>query len=547
MDLRPAEVTSILEKEIESYKGETAMQSVGTVLSVGDGVARVYGLDDCMMSELLEFQNGVRGVALNLEEDNVGCVLLGDATKVKEGDTVRSSGRVISVPTGDALLGRVLNALGDPRDGKGPLAVTESDWRPIESPAPSVPERQPVKEPLQTGIKAIDAMIPIGRGQRELIIGDRQTGKSALLIDTILNQKTTGGGDPKNPAQMICIYVAVGQKQSTVVDVVRRLEAAGAMAYTIVVLASAIEEASMQYLAPYAGVTMAERFRDEGRHVVIMYDDLYKQALAYRQVMLLLRRPPGREAFPGDVFNLHSRLLERAAKLSDDAPKVNPRYKKGGGSITALPVVETQEGDVAAYIPTNVISITDGQIFLESNLFNSGVRPAVNAGISVSRVGGSAQIPAMKKIAGGMRLNLAQFRELAAFAQFGSDLDKATQSVLTRGEKLVEILKQGQYVPIPVEEQILIIYAGTSGGLDDVPTKNIQEFEKAFLRHMKDAHPEVAEEIRKTKQVSDEAKKTLDQAVATVKADFAAATAPAPAAKKAPPAPAAPAPAAKKH
>jgi F-type H+-transporting ATPase subunit alpha len=525
MDLRPAEVTSILEKEIETYQGETAMQSVGTVLSVGDGVARVYGLDDCMMSELLEFQNGVRGVALNLEEDNVGCVLLGDATKVKEGDTVRSTGRVISVPTGDSLLGRVVNALGDPRDGKGALGATEKDWRPIEAPAPSVPERQPVKEPLQTGIKAIDAMIPIGRGQRELIIGDRQTGKSALLIDTILNQKTTGGGDPKNPAQVICIYVAIGQKQSNVVDMVRRLEAAGAMAYTIVVVASAMEEASMQYLAPYGGVTMAERFRDEGRHVVIMYDDLYKQALAYRQVMLLLRRPPGREAFPGDVFNLHSRLLERAAKLSDEAPKVNPRYLKGGGSITALPVVETQEGDVAAYIPTNVISITDGQIFLESNLFNSGIRPAVNAGISVSRVGGAAQIPAMKKIAGGLRLNLAQFRELAAFAQFGSDLDKATQSVLTRGEKLVEILKQGQYVPMTVEEQILVIYAGTSGGLDDVPTKNVQEFEKAFLRHMKDAHPEVAEEIRTTKQVSDAAKKTLDQAVATVKAEFAQAAA----------------------
>jgi F-type H+-transporting ATPase subunit alpha len=524
MDLRPAEVTSILEKEIENYKGETAMQSVGTVLSVGDGVSRVYGLDDCMMSELLEFPNGVRGVALNLEEDNVGCVLLGDATKVKEGDTVRSSGRVISVPTGDAILGRVVNALGDPRDGKGPLGVTEKDWRPIEAPAPSVPERQPVKEPLQTGIKAIDAMIPIGRGQRELIIGDRQTGKSALLIDTILNQKTTGGGDPKNPAQVLCIYVAIGQKQSNVVDMVRRLEAAGAMAYTIVVVASAAEEASMQYLAPYAGVTMGERFRDEGRHVVIMYDDLYKQALAYRQVMLLLRRPPGREAFPGDVFNLHSRLLERAAKLSDEAPKINPRYLKGGGSITALPVVETQEGDVAAYIPTNVISITDGQIFLESNLFNSGMRPAVNAGISVSRVGGAAQIPAMKKIAGGLRLNLAQFRELAAFAQFGSDLDKATKSVLTRGEKLVEILKQGQYVPIPVEEQILIIYAGTSGGLDDFPTRLVTEFEKAFLRHMRDTHPEVAEGIRTTKTLSDEAKKVLDQAIATVKADLAPAT-----------------------
>jgi len=545
MDLRPAEVTSILEKEIETYQGETAMQSVGTVLSVGDGVARVFGLDDCMMSELLDFQNGVRGVALNLEEDNVGCVLLGDATKVKEGDTVRSTGRVISVPTGDQLLGRVVNALGDPRDGKGPLGVTDKDWRPIEAPAPSVPERQPVKEPLQTGIKAIDAMIPIGRGQRELIIGDRQTGKSALLIDTILNQKTTGGGDPKNPAQVICIYVAIGQKQSNVVDVVRRLEAAGAMAYTIVVVASAMEEASMQYLSPYAGVTMAERFRDEGRHVVIMYDDLYKQALAYRQVMLLLRRPPGREAFPGDVFNLHSRLLERAAKLSDEAPKVNPRYLKGGGSITALPVVETQEGDVAAYIPTNVISITDGQIFLESNLFNSGIRPAVNAGISVSRVGGAAQIPAMKKIAGGLRLNLAQFRELAAFAQFGSDLDKATQSVLTRGEKLVEILKQGQYVPMTVEEQILVIYAGTSGGLDDVPTRKVPDFEKAYLQFMRDNHPDVGAGIAKSKQVSDEAKKILDAAIASVKAEIApaetkpAVTAPKAAApattKKAPP------------
>ncbi|MFN0243711.1 MAG: F0F1 ATP synthase subunit alpha [Planctomycetota bacterium] len=531
MDLRPGEVTSILEKEIESYKGETAMQSVGTVLSVGDGVARVYGLDDCMMNELLEFPGGVRAVALNLEEDNVGCVLLGDATKVKEGDTVRTSGRVISVPTGDQLLGRVVNALGDPLDGRGPLGTTESDFRPIEAPSPSVVEREPVKEPLQTGIKAIDAMIPIGRGQRELIIGDRQTGKTALLIDTIINQKTTGGGDPKNPEQVICIYVAMGQKQSTVVDVVRRLELTQSMRYTIVVSASATDEASMQYLAAYAGVTMAERFRDEGRHVVIMYDDLYKQALAYRQVMLLLRRPPGREAFPGDVFNLHSRLLERAAKLSKDAPKINPRYKAGGGSITALPVVETQEGDVAAYIPTNVISITDGQIFLESNLFNSGVKPAVNAGISVSRVGGSAQIAGMKKIAGGLRLGLASYRALAAFAQFGSDLDKATQQELTRGEKLVEILKQGQYQPLPVEQQILVIYAGTSGGLDDFPTKRVQEFEKAYLRAMADTHPEVAEEIRTTKQVSDKAKATMDAVIKSVKAQLGAqnssATAPA--------------------
>jgi F-type H+-transporting ATPase subunit alpha len=517
MDLRPAEVTSILKKEIETYEGESSMQSVGTVLSVGDGVARVYGLDDCMMNELLEFSGGVRGVALNLEEDNVGCVLLGDATKVKEGDMVRTTGRIISVPTGPALLGRVVNALGDPIDGKGPLAVTEEDYLPIERPAPNVVERQPVSEPMQTGIKAIDAMIPIGRGQRELVIGDRQTGKTALLIDTILNQKSTGGGDPNHPEQVLCVYVAMGQKQSTIVDLVRRLEAAGAMAYTTVVGASATDEASMQYLAAYGGVTMAERFRDEGRHVVIMYDDLYKQALAYRQVMLLLRRPPGREAFPGDVFNLHSRLLERAAKLSDEAPKFNPRYKKGGGSITALPVVETQEGDVSAYIPTNVISITDGQIFLESNLFNSGVRPAVNVGISVSRVGGAAQLPGMKKTAGGLRINLAQYRELQAFAQFGSDLDKATQDALTRGEKLVEILKQGQYAPVAVADQIMIIYAGTSGGLDDFPTLRVQEFEEAFLTYMGDTHPEIAAGILETKVVSDEAKAVLDKAVTAVK------------------------------
>jgi F-type H+-transporting ATPase subunit alpha len=520
MDLRPAEVTSILEKEIETYKGDADLQSVGTVLSVGDGVARVYGLDDCMMNELLEFPEGVRGLALNLEEDNVGCVLLGDATKVKEGDTVRSTGRVISVPTGPQLLGRVVNALGDPLDGRGPLGTNESDLRPIEQPAPSVVEREPVREALQTGIKAIDAMIPIGRGQRELIIGDRQTGKTALLIDTIINQKTTAGGDPKKPEQVICIYVAMGQKQSTIVDVLRKLEHHGAMPYTIIVAASATDEASMQYLAAYAGVTMAERFRDEGRHVVIMYDDLYKQALAYRQVMLLLRRPPGREAFPGDVFNLHSRLLERAAKLSKDAPKVNPRYKAGGGSITALPVVETQEGDVAAYIPTNVISITDGQIFLESNLFNSGVKPAVNAGISVSRVGGSAQIPAMKKIAGGLRLGLASYRSLAAFAQFGSDLDKATQQELTRGERLVEILKQGQYVPQPVEQQVTIIYAGTSGGLDEVPALRVQEFEKLYHESIQSMAPQVLEEIRTTKQVSDAARAAMDKVIASVKSQM---------------------------
>jgi F-type H+-transporting ATPase subunit alpha len=521
MDLRPAEVTSILEKEIENYRGKSMLQSVGTVLSVGDGVARVWGLDDCMMNELLEFPGGVRGVALNLEEDNVGCVLLGDATRVKEGDQVKTTGRIISVPTGPTLLGRVLNALGDPLDGRGPLGVGESDYWIIEQPAPSVVERRPVHEPLQTGIKAIDAMIPIGRGQRELIIGDRQTGKTALLVDTIINQKRTGGGDPRNPAQVICIYVAVGQKQSTVVDVVKKLSSHGAMPYTIVVSASAMEEASMQYLAPYAGCTMGERFRDEGRHVLVCYDDLYKQALAYRQVMLLLRRPPGREAFPGDVFNLHSRLLERAAKLADNAPAINARYKKGSGSLTALPVVETQENDVSAYIPTNVISITDGQIFLETSLFNAGIRPGVNAGISVSRVGGAAQIPAMKKIAGGMRLNLAQYRELAAFAQFGSDLDKATQQILRRGERLTEILKQPQYQPMAVEDQVMIIYAGTSGGLDDLSAKKVLDFERGFLAHMRDNHPEVAQAIVKDKAVSDASKAVLDQAVKTVKAQLA--------------------------
>ena len=523
MDLRPAEVTSILEKEIENYEGDGRMQSVGTVLSVGDGVARVYGLDDCMMNELLEFPDGVRGIALNLEEDNVGCVLLGDAAKVREGDTVKATGRIISVPTGRQLLGRVVNALGDPIDGKGPLGVSESDYLPIEQQAASVVERQPVKEPLQTGIKAIDAMIPIGRGQRELIIGDRQTGKSALLVDTIINQKGSGGGDLDDPEQVICIYVAIGQKQSTVVDIVRRLEGAGAMSYTTVVLASAIDEASMQYLAAYSGCSMGERFRDEGRHVVVMYDDLYKQALAYRQVMLLLRRPPGREAFPGDVFNLHSRLLERAAKLSDDAPKVNPVYKAGGGSLTALPVVETQEGDVSAYIPTNVISITDGQIFLESGLFNSGVRPAVNAGISVSRVGGNAQLPPMKKTAGSLRLDLAQYRELQAFAQFGSDLDKATQAKLRRGERLVEVLKQAQYVPMDVAQQVMIIYAGTSGGLDDLPAKQVAEFEREFLAHVEDTHPDVGDQIKAaSKDIPDEVKKILDEAIAAVKARITA-------------------------
>jgi F-type H+-transporting ATPase subunit alpha len=511
MDLKPSEVTTVLKHEIEGFATRSKKSNVGTVLQVGDGVARVHGLDDCMMSELLDFGKGVMGVALNLEEDNVGAVLLGSDTLIKEGDTVKTTGRIISVPTGIALVGRVVDALGRPIDGKGPIQVAESDYRPIEGRSPSVPERQPVKEPLQTGIKAIDSMIPIGRGQRELIIGDRATGKTALCVDTMINQKSTGGGDPKHKEQVICIYVAVGQKQSTVRAVVEKLEETGAIAYSIVVSAPASSEASMQFLAPYCGAAFGERLRDEGRHVVIFYDDLYKQALAYRQVMLLLRRPPGREAFPGDVFNLHSRLLERAAKLSKE---------KGGGSLTALPIVETQEGDVSAYIPTNVISITDGQIFLEASLFNAGQRPAVNAGISVSRVGGSAQIPAMKKVAGGLRIQLAQFRELAAFAQFGSDLDKATQQAINRGRRMVEILKQPQYEPMPVDEQVAIIYAGTSGGLDDVPAEQVSEFERAYLGWLRESRPALLESLRKDKKWSDELGRQFDAAIAEFKKSF---------------------------
>jgi F-type H+-transporting ATPase subunit alpha len=513
MDLKPSEVTTVLKEEIEGFVGKMQTSSVGRVLQVGDGVARVHGLDDCMMSELLEFPGDVFGVALNLEEDNVGCVLMGSDTQIAEGDTVKTTGRVISVPTGMAQIGRVVDALGQPVDGKGPIEVQESDYRPIEGRAPTVPERQPVKEPLQTGIKAIDSMIPIGRGQRELIIGDRQTGKTALLIDTIINQRSTGGGDPNNPDQVICIYVAVGQKQSTVKALVLKLEETDSMAYTVVISAPASAEASMQFLSCYTGAAIGERLRDEGRHVVVMYDDLYKQALAYRQVMLLLRRPPGREAFPGDVFNLHSRLLERAAKLSD---------AKGGGSLTALPVVETQEGDVSAYIPTNVISITDGQIFLESNLFNAGQRPAVNAGISVSRVGGAAQVPAMKKVAGGLRIGLAQYRELAAFAQFGSDLDEATQRAITRGQRMTEILKQAQYAPVPVEEQIAIIYAGSSGALDEIPVDRVTEFEKVYLDHLKADHPELLETLRTEKKWSDELAARFDGVAEKFRAEFLA-------------------------
>ncbi|MBM3973126.1 MAG: F0F1 ATP synthase subunit alpha [Planctomycetes bacterium] len=513
MDLKPSEVASVLKSEIEGFAGRMQKSSVGTVLMVGDGVARVHGLDDCMMNEMLDFGNGILGVALNLEEDNIGAVLLGSDAKVKEGDTVRTTGRVMSVPTGLQMCGRVVDALGRPVDGKGEIKLSPSDYRPIEGRSPSVPERQPVKEPLQTGIKAIDSMIPIGRGQRELIIGDRGTGKTALIVDTFINQKSTGGGDPKNPNQVICIYVAVGQKQSTVKAVVDKLEKNGAMPYSIVVSAPASAEASMQFLSCYAGASMGERLRDEGRHVVIAYDDLYKQAVAYRQVLLLLRRPPGREAFPGDVFNLHSRLLERAAKLSKE---------KGGGSMTALPVVETQEGDVSAYIPTNVISITDGQIFLESSLFNAGQRPAVNAGISVSRVGGSAQIGAMKKISGGLRIQLAQFRELAAFAQFGSDLDKATQQAITRGQRMTELLKQPEYQPMPVEEQVVILYAGSSGALDSVPLNRVSDFEKKYLAAMRANHGDVLASLRTEKKWTDALQKQCDEICAKFKAEFLA-------------------------
>jgi F-type H+-transporting ATPase subunit alpha len=500
MTVRPDEVASIIKREIEKYEDKLKMESVGTVLQVGDGVARVYGLDDCMSNELLEFPGGTYGIALNLEEDNVGCVLLGSDKDIKEGDTVKTTGRIVEVPVGEGLLGRVVNALGQPVDGKGPIVSDQN--RPVEGPAPNVVERQPVVQPLQTGIKAIDAMIPIGRGQRELIIGDRQTGKTAILVDTILNQKDTG---------VISIYVAIGQKLSTVAGVIKTLEEKGVMENTIVVVASASDPAPMQYLAPYSGCAMGEYFRDKGGHAVIMYDDLYKHAVAYRQVSLLLRRPPGREAFPGDIFNIHSRLLERAAKLNDEL---------GGGSLTALPVVETQAGDYAAYIPTNVISITDGQIYLESDLFNSGVRPAISVGLSVSRVGGNAQIPAMKKVAGALRLNLAQHRELAAFAQFGSELDKATQDQLSRGERLIEILKQPQYTPAPVEEQVIMIFAAINGHLDDTPVEKLKDFESKFLQEIRDKHSGIAMAIKEKKKIEEDTAGNLNRVLTEFKTAF---------------------------
>jgi F-type H+/Na+-transporting ATPase subunit alpha len=484
MSIRAEEISALIKQQIENYQSEIQVSDVGTVIQIGDGIARAHGLDNVMAGELVEFSNGVMGMALNLEENNVGIVILGPYTGIKEGDEVRRTGRIMEVPVGEALIGRVVNPLGQPVDGLGPIETTET--RPIESPAPGVMDRRSVHEPLQTGIKAIDALVPIGRGQRELIIGDRQTGKTSVAIDTILNQKDQN---------MICIYVAIGQKESTVRTVVETLRKHGALDYTIVVTASASQPAPLLFLAPYAGVAMGEYFMYKGQHVLVVYDDLSKQAAAYRELSLLLRRPPGREAYPGDVFYLHSRLLERAAKLSD---------AKGGGSLTALPFVETQAGDISAYIPTNVISITDGQIFLQSDLFFSGVRPAINAGLSVSRVGGAAQIKAMKKVSGTLRLDLAAYRELEAFAQFGSDLDKATQAKLARGARTVEVLKQDLHAPIPVEKQVAIIYALTRGFLDDIPVEDIRRFEKEFFLWLDQNGQHLLEHIRTTKDLPSE-------------------------------------------
>jgi F-type H+-transporting ATPase subunit alpha len=501
-NIKADEITKLLREQIENYEQTVAVEEVGSVISVGDGIARIHGLEKCMAVEMLEFPHGVTGIALNLEEDQVGAVLLGDYHDIKEGDTVKRTGKIMSVPVGEAMVGRVVNPLGEPVDGKGPI-VTEQ-FNALERLAPGVIDRQPVREPLQTGIKAIDGMIPIGRGQRELIIGDRQTGKTAIILDTILNQR---GGD------MICIYVVIGQKRSTVAQVVKVLEDNGAMDYTVVVTASASEPATMQYIAPYSGCAIGEYFRDSGRHAVTFYDDLSKHAAAYREISLLLRRPPGREAFPGDVFYLHSRLLERAAKLNDD---------QGGGSLTSLPVIETQAGDISAYIPTNVISITDGQIYLEADLFHGGIRPAINVGLSVSRVGGNAQIKAMKQVAGRLRLDLAQYRELAAFAQFGSELDKATQSQLSRGERLTELLKQDQFVPLPVEKQIITIFAGTNGFTDDLPVSECRVFERHLYDYLDTSQSALLEKIRQRKALDDDLREEVTNALKQFKERYAA-------------------------
>ncbi len=507
MSFRPEEVSAVIQKELKKYTTELEMESRGSVLQVGDGIARVWGLEDAMAGELLEFTGGIMGMVLNLEEDNVGAVLFGPDTGIREGDTVRRTGRVAQVPVGEALIGRVVDPLGKPLDGKGPIATDR--FRVLEGNAPGVIDRQPVKEPVQTGLKAIDSMIPIGRGQRELIIGDRQTGKTAIAIDAIINQRETNkGGDP-----LYCIYVAVGQKESTVAKVVAILERHGAMAYTTVVVAGASDPAPLQYIAPYAGASIGEELMYAGKDVLVVYDDLSKHAQAYRQLSLLLRRPPGREAYPGDVFYLHSRLLERAAKLSE---------ANGGGSLTALPIIETQAGDVSAYIPTNVISITDGQIFLEGDLFYSGVRPAVNVGISVSRVGGNAQTKAMRAVAKSLRLDLAQYRELAAFAQFGSDLDKSTQAQLRRGERMVEILKQDQYSPLSLEDQVMTIFSGGQGYLDDLPQAEVQRFVSEFLAHVRDKYPDIPHSIQETGDLSKETQEKLHSALKEFKAGFKA-------------------------
>tara|TARA_B100000315_G_scaffold69727_1_gene63528 strand:- start:375 stop:1898 length:1524 start_codon:yes stop_codon:yes gene_type:complete len=505
MDIHTDQLTQLLREQIEKFDGSVDVAEVGEVIEVGDGVARASGLENVMSSELVELPNGVFGMALNLEEDNVGLVLFGETRLVKEGDLAKRTGRLVETPVGDAMLGRVVNPLGQPIDGKGPIDTSHS--LPIERKALGVMARQPVKEPLQTGIKAIDSMIPIGRGQRELIIGDRQTGKTAVAIDTIINQQYTH----KTDTPVYCIYVAIGQKASTVAALVKELETNGAMEYTTVVAANASDPAPMQYIAPYAGAAMGEYFRDDGKHALIIYDDLSKQAVAYRQMSLVLRRPPGREAFPGDVFYLHSRLLERASKLSADL---------GGGSLTALPIIETQEGDVAAFIPTNVISITDGQIYLETNLFNSGIRPAIDVGLSVSRVGGNAQIKAMKSVAGTLRLDLAQYRELEAFAKFGSDLDKATLAQLTRGERMVEILKQNQYVPMDVEKQVAIIFAASKGHLDDLPVDQIADFERGLFEYLDANAADSLASIVSDGKIADETAEMLEKAIVDYKAGF---------------------------
>lgn len=502
MKMKPEEITAIIKQQIQDYDVQLNVDDVGTVLDVGDGIAHIYGLEKAMAGELLELPHGVYGLVLNLELDNVGAVLLGEGSLIKEGDEVRRTGKIMQVPVGNELIGRVVNALGQPIDGQG--AIKAETYRPVEYPAPGIADRKSVFEPMQTGLKAIDAMVPIGRGQRELIIGDRGTGKTAIAIDTILNQK---GQD------VICIYVAIGQKESTVARVVQQLEKAGAMDYTIVVSASASEGAPMQYIAPYAGVAMGEHFMYEGKHVLCVYDDLTKQAAAYRAMSLLLRRPPGREAYPGDVFYLHSRLLERAAKLSDEL---------GGGSITALPIIETQAGDVSAYIPTNVISITDGQIFLGTDMFYSGIRPAIDVGLSVSRVGGSAQIKAMKQVAGKLRLDLAQYRELAAFSQFGSDLDKSTKAQLDRGERLTEMLKQPQYSPMPVEEQVVCLYAGINGYFGAIQVADVPDFQNALLRFVKASYSEVLISIRDTKKLEPDTEELLKKAITECVSDFGA-------------------------